>query len=142
MGLAMRSPCARSFSSTADYKFTKTHEYVSGVKGGVASFGITQYAAKELGDIVYCELPDKGKKFKQGEVVASVESVKAAGSVYAPVDVEVTDVNSALSDSPQLINENAFEKGWIFKGKVSNPKQLDALLNDAAYKKLLDAEHK
>ncbi|MFC2250228.1 glycine cleavage system protein GcvH [Labrys portucalensis] len=114
-------------------KFTSDHEYVS-VEGDVATIGITDYAQSQLGDVVFIELPAAGKVLKQGDEAAVVESVKAASEVYAPVSGEVLEVNEALPDQPSTVNEDPLGKGWFIKIKLSNPAELDALMDDAAYK--------
>ena len=114
-------------------KFTSDHEYVS-VEGDVATIGITDYAQSQLGDVVFVELPAAGKVLKQGDEAAVVESVKAASEVYAPVSGEVLEVNEALPDQPSTVNEDPLGKGWFIKIKLSNPAELDALMDDAAYK--------
>ena len=117
----------------ATIKFTSDHEYVS-VEGDVATIGITDYAQSQLGDVVFVELPATGKVLKQGDEAAVVESVKAASEVYAPVSGEVLEVNEGLPDSPSTVNEDPLGKGWFIKIKLSNPAELDALMDDAAYK--------
>ncbi|MDT3376542.1 glycine cleavage system protein GcvH [Labrys neptuniae] len=117
----------------ATIKFTSDHEYVS-VEGDVATIGITDYAQSQLGDVVFIELPAAGKVLKQGDEAAVVESVKAASEVYAPVSGEVLEVNEALPDQPSTVNEDPLGKGWFIKIKLSNPAELDALMDDAAYK--------
>ena len=117
----------------ATIKFTSDHEYVS-VEGDVATIGITDYAQSQLGDVVFIELPAAGKELKQGDEAAVVESVKAASEVYAPVSGTVIEVNEGLPDSPSTVNEDPLGKGWFIKIKLSNPAELDALMDDAAYK--------
>jgi glycine cleavage system H protein len=117
----------------ATIKFTTDHEYVS-VEGDVATIGITDYAQSQLGDVVFVELPASGKVLKQGDEAAVVESVKAASEVYAPVSGTVVEVNEALPDAPSAVNEDPLGKGWFIKLKLSNPAELDALMDDAAYK--------
>lgn len=117
----------------ATIKFTSDHEYVS-VEGDVATIGITDYAQSQLGDVVFIELPAAGKTLKQGDEAAVVESVKAASEVYAPVSGTVLEVNEGLPDSPSTVNEDPLGKGWFIKVKLSDPAELDALMDDAAYK--------
>ncbi len=117
----------------ADIRYTKDHEWVRR-EGDSATVGITDYAQNQLGDVVYVELPAIGKKVEQGGDAAVVESVKAASEVYAPVSGEVVAVNEALSGEPGRINADAQGNGWFFKLKLSDPKQLDALMDEAAYK--------
>ena len=117
----------------ATIKFTTDHEYVS-VEGDVATIGITDYAQSQLGDVVFVELPANGKVLKQGDEAAVVESVKAASEVYAPVSGTIVEVNDGLPDAPSTVNEDPLGKGWFIKVKLSNPAELDALMDDAAYK--------
>ena len=116
----------------ATIKYTTDHEYVS-VEGDVATIGITDYAQSQLGDVVFVELPATGKVLKQGDEAAVVESVKAASEVYAPVSGEVIAVNESLPDAPGTVNEDPLGKGWFIKMKLSDPAQLDALMDEAAY---------
>ena len=113
-------------------KFTKDHEYVS-VDGDIATVGITDYAQSQLGDVVFVELPANGKTLKQGDEAAVVESVKAASEVYAPVSGTVVEVNAGLPDSPSDVNEDPLGKGWFVRIRLSNPAELDALMDEAAY---------
>jgi glycine cleavage system H protein len=113
-------------------RFTKEHEWVR-VEGDSAVCGITDYAQKALGDIVYVELPQPGKKVSQGGEVAVVESAKAASEIYAPIDGEVIAANENLSSEPGKVNSAAMSEGWIFKLKPANAAQLDALMDEAGY---------
>lgn len=121
-------------------RFSKDHEWVK-VEGGIATVGISVYAQEQLGDVVFVELPAVGKKVKQGDEAAVVESVKAASEVYAPVSGEVTEVNSALADTPALVNEDAEGKGWFMKIRLADAKELDSLMDAAAYKKHTEGQH-
>ena len=114
-------------------KFSEDHEWVA-VDGDIATIGISAYAAEKLGDVVYVELPDIDKELSKGDDAAVVESVKAASDVYAPVSGTVTAGNEALEDTPETVNEDAMGKGWFFKMKLSDPSELDALMDEAAYK--------
>ncbi|MDP9127450.1 MAG: glycine cleavage system protein GcvH [Pseudomonadota bacterium] len=118
-------------------RFTKEHEWIrtDAAAGVEATCGISDYAQKALGDIVYVELPPLGKQVKQGESVAVVESAKAASEVYAPVDGEVIAVNDKLSSDPAKVNTSPAGDGWFFKLRISGPAQLDALMDEAAYEK-------
>jgi glycine cleavage system H protein len=116
-------------------KFTKDHEYIS-VTGPTGTVGITPYAQEQLGDIVFVELPEVGKKLKAGDEAAVVESVKAASEIYAPVSGTVTEVNQNLSGEPGLINSAPETDGWIFRIALDNPGELDGLLDAAAYAEL------
>jgi glycine cleavage system H protein len=112
--------------------FTKDHEWIR-VDGGIATVGITHHAQDQLGDVVFVELPEVGRKAAKGDAVAVVESVKAASDVYAPVAGEVTEVNMALADQPALVNEDAEGKAWFFRLRISDAAELDALMDRAAY---------
>jgi glycine cleavage system H protein len=121
-------------------RFSKDHEWVK-VEGGVATIGITNYAQEQLGDVVFVELPAVGKRCKQGDEAAVVESVKAASEVYAPISGEVTGINAALADKPGLVNEDAEGQGWFFKMKIHDPREVDGLMDAAAYKKHTEGQH-
>ncbi|OJX77390.1 MAG: glycine cleavage system protein H [Magnetospirillum sp. 64-120] len=112
--------------------FTKDHEWIS-VEGSVGTVGITDYAQKALGDIVYAEVPEKGRKVTKGGDAAVVESVKAASEVYSPVSGTVTAGNDALAGQPALVNESPEGDGWFFKLELSNPAELEELMDRAAY---------
>lgn len=113
-------------------KFTKDHEWID-VEGDVARIGITNYAQEQLGDVVFVELPEAGRQFQQGNDAAVVESVKAASEVYAPVSGEIVEPNTKLEDDPALVNKHPTESGWFFTMKVSNPDELNDLMDEAAY---------
>ncbi|ORZ36203.1 glycine cleavage system H protein, partial [Catenaria anguillulae PL171] len=115
-------------------RYTKDHEWVTVDGQGIATMGISEYAAKALGDVVYAELPEVGKVVSVKDPVGAVESVKAASDVYAPVSGEIVEANAELEGEPGLINEDSFGQGWICKIKLANPKELDSLLDEAAYK--------
>ena len=115
--------------------FAESHEYAK-VDGGVATVGITDYAANALGDIVFVDLPEVGDEVEKGEAFGAVESVKAASDVYAPISGEVVEINGALEDTPDLVNSSALEDGWFIKVKMSDAGEVDALMDEAAY-----AEH-
>jgi glycine cleavage system H protein len=124
----------------SEIKFSKDHEWVK-LDGDTATIGITPYAQEQLGDVVFVELPDVGKKIEQGKQLATVESVKAASEVYAPVSGEVVAVNSALADAPATVNEDALGKGWFAKMKVADKGQLSGLMDEAAYQKYVEGLH-
>ena len=124
----------------SEIRYTKEHEWVK-VDGDVATIGISPYAQEQLGDVVFVELPEIGKKIEKGKELAVVESVKAASEVYAPVGGEVLEVNAALSDAPATVNEDAMGKGWFAKLKLANKSDLDGLMDEAAYKKYVDGLH-
>ena len=114
-------------------RYTKDHEWVK-LDGDTATIGITAYAADQLGDVVFVELPEAGRKVKKGEAAAVVESVKAASDVYSPLTGEVLEANAALAEHPQTVNEAAESGGWFMKLKVSDKGELDGLLDEAAYR--------
>jgi len=113
-------------------RFTKDHEWVV-VEDGVATVGITAYAAEQLGDVVFVETPEVGKAVSQGDSFAVVESVKAASDVYAPVSGEVVEANAGLTDAPETVNAAPEAAGWFAKVKLSDPSQVDALMDRSAY---------
>ena len=117
-------------------RYTKDHEWIR-LDGDVATVGITAHAQEQLGDIVYVELPEIGRKVTKGGDAAVVESVKAASDVYAPVSGQVVAVNDALDGSPATINEDAEGRGWFFRLKPSSPAQIDALMTAEQYKEYL-----
>jgi glycine cleavage system H protein len=113
-------------------RYSKEHEWIS-VEGDVGTVGISQYAQEQLGDVVFVEVPQAGRKIAKGESVAVVESVKAASDIYSPASGEVTEANAALADSPGDVNADPMGKGWFFKVKLSNKVELDELMDQAAY---------
>ena len=114
--------------------YTEDHEWLS-VEGDIATVGITDYAQEQLGDLVFVDVPHPGRALKKGDSAAVVESVKAANDVYAPVDGEIVEGNAALSSDPSLVNSAAAGDGWLWKMKLSDPSQLDGLMDAAAYEK-------
>ncbi|MET0517458.1 MAG: glycine cleavage system protein GcvH [Burkholderiaceae bacterium] len=118
-------------------KYTADHEWVQIEADGSATVGITVHAQDALGDVVFVDLPDVGKTFAEKEVAGVVESVKAAADVYMPVSGEITAVNEALRDDPSLANSDPLKSGWFFKVKLSNPAELDALMDGTAYDELV-----
>ncbi|MBV8619860.1 MAG: glycine cleavage system protein GcvH [Curvibacter sp.] len=114
-------------------KFSKEHEWINAADHNAAVVGITVHAQDALGDVVFVDLPEVGKSFAAGDVAGVVESVKAAADVYMPVDGEVVEVNEALRDDPSLANSDPLAAGWFFKVKLSNPAQLDALMDETSY---------
>ncbi len=112
--------------------YTKDHEWIR-VDGDVGVVGVTAHAAEQLGDVVFVELPDVGKSVAQNGEIAVVESVKAASDVYAPVAGEVTEVNAALADKPETVNESPEDGGWFFKLKIADAKELEGLMDESAY---------
>lgn len=121
-------------------KYTKSHEWLK-IEGDIATVGITDHAQNLLGDIVYLELPDIGAQFDQGDECAVVESVKAAADIYIPVAGKVTAVNEALRDSPELVNKDPYQEGWIFKIKLGKAGDQQHLLTNNDYMALANAEH-
>ncbi len=120
----------------AQVYYTEDHEWLR-VEGDTATVGITNYAQEQLGDLVFVELPEAGRKMKKGDVAVVVESVKAASDVYAPVDGEIVDSNSTLSSDPALVNSSAAGDGWLWKMKLADKSQLDGLMDEAAYTKMI-----
>ncbi|HQU62637.1 MAG TPA: glycine cleavage system protein GcvH [Nitrosomonas sp.] len=126
-------------SIPSDLKYTRSHEWVKIEADGTVTVGITDHAQELLGDMVFVELPKVGDSFSQKQECAVAESVKAAADVYSPISGEVIEVNSALADSPEKINQDAFGS-WLFKLKPGNPAELDGLLDAAGYQEVLDSE--
>jgi glycine cleavage system H protein len=120
-------------------RFTEDHEWLR-MEGNVATVGITPFAQEKLGDLVFVELPSVGVRLDKGAVAATVESVKAASDVYAPVAGEVTAVNDRLAEQPGLVNGEPTGDGWLFKMKPADPAEIDALLDEDAYNALTAAE--
>eukprot|EP00241_Pyramimonas_parkeae_P009900 CAMPEP_0114225206 /NCGR_PEP_ID=MMETSP0058-20121206/534_1 /TAXON_ID=36894 /ORGANISM="Pyramimonas parkeae, CCMP726" /LENGTH=132 /DNA_ID=CAMNT_0001335767 /DNA_START=182 /DNA_END=580 /DNA_ORIENTATION=- len=128
----------RAFSTVPDdRKYAESHEWCKN-DGGVSTVGITDFAQSELGDVVYVELPEVGATVTKKETFGVVESVKAASDVYSPVSGEVVEVNEELAGNPSLVNTAAFTEGWMMKVKLSNPSELDALLDPTAYSKSIE----
>ena len=122
----------------ATVKFTEEHEWIS-MEGDVGTVGISDYAQAQLGDVVFVEVPEVGANFNKGDEAAVVESVKAASEVYAPVDGEIVESNKPLEDDPATVNSDAEGNGWFYKIKVANLSDLDALMDEAAYKAFVAA---
>jgi glycine cleavage system H protein len=116
----------------ADIKYTQEHEWIR-VEGDVGTIGITNYAQEQLGDVVFVDLPQAGRKVAKGEACAVVESVKAASDIYAPVSGEISEANAALGDSPGDVNAEPMGKGWFFKLKFADKGELTGLMDEAAY---------
>lgn len=121
----------------AEILYTKDHEYIR-IDGDTGTVGITDYAQSQLGDVVFVDLPAPGKKVAKGGEAAVVESVKAASEVYAPVSGEIVEVNSALSDAPATVNDDAAGKGWFVKIRIADRGELAGMMDEAAYKAYLD----
>lgn len=122
-----------------ELKYTNEHEWVR-ADGDVYTVGITDYAAEQLGDVTYVELPEVGKEVKQHGEAATVESVKAASDVYAPVSGKITEVNNALDETPELVNDSPYDQGWFFKMTDIDTSQLDGLMDAAAYAEFVKKE--
>ncbi len=118
-----------------DRKYTQEHEWVQ-MEGETGTAGVTDFAASELGDVVFVELPEVGSEFSQGDTVGTIESVKAVADLYLPVSGEIVEINETVVDSPELVNNDAMEEGWLFKVKLSETGELDQLLDAAAYGEL------
>ena len=118
-----------------DLRYTKDHEWVK-VEGDVATIGVTDYAANQLGDVVFVDLPAVGKTIDQFATFGVVESVKAVSDLYAPVAGEITDVNAELGTKPELVNSDPFGEGWMIRVKVADADQLTGLLDAAGYEQL------
>jgi len=116
----------------AETKYSEEHEWIR-VEGDVGTIGITQYAQEQLGDVVFVDVPQAGRKVAKGEACAVVESVKAASDIYAPVSGEVVEANAALADAPGDVNADPMGKGWFFKVKLSDKGELAGLMDEAAY---------
>lgn len=117
----------------SDLRYRESHEWVREEGSGMAVVGISDHAQAALGDMVFIELPEPGMSYEQGDACAVVESVKAASDAYAPVSGEVTQVNDALEDAPELVNTDPYGEGWLFKIQMSNAAELDGLLTAEAY---------
>ena len=122
-----------------DLKYTEEHEWVA-TKGETVRVGITDYAQEQLGDVVYVQLPEVGQQIDAGSAVGEVESTKSVSEIYAPVSGEVSAVNEALADQPELINTDPYGEGWIFEVSLADPDGLEALLEAEAYQAITEAE--
>ena len=120
----------------AELKYTKDHEWVS-LEGNIATIGITEFAQKELGDIVYVEVETIGKNMKANEVFGTVEAVKTVSDLYLPVDGTINELNSTLASTPELVNNDPYGDGWMIKMTVENPKDIDTLMDAAAYEAMV-----
>ena len=120
-----------------DFYYSKDHEWIQ-VKGDTATVGITDFAQKQLGDVVYIELPKKGTKLEFHQSMGVIESVKAVSDVYSPVSGEVAEVNEGLNDSPELVNQDPHGKGWFIRLKIKNEAELEKLMSVDEYEKFLE----
>jgi glycine cleavage system H protein len=116
----------------ADVKYSNEHEWIR-VEGDVGTIGITNYAQEQLGDVVFVDVPQVGRKVTKGESIAVVESVKAASDIFAPVSGEIVEANGALTDSPGDVNAEPMGKGWFFRIRLSDKSELNGLMDEAAY---------
>ncbi len=121
------------------FKFTKEHEWVK-LEGDIATIGISDYAQKELGDVVYIDLPNPGDSLSKGDVCSNIESVKAVNDIYTPVGGEIVEVNSILEDSPETINRDPYNNGWILKIKISDNNDLNEMMDNITYEKYLKGQ--
>ncbi|MDX2474796.1 MAG: glycine cleavage system protein GcvH [Candidatus Krumholzibacteria bacterium] len=115
-----------------DRKYTQEHEWVQ-MEGDIGTVGVTDFAANELGDVVFVELPEVGSEFSQGDTVGTIESVKAVADLFLPISGEVVEINETVVDSPELVNSEPLDDGWLFKVKLSETEELDKLLDAGAY---------
>jgi len=122
-----------------DYLYSKDHEWIL-VKDNVGTIGITDYAQHELGDVVYVDLPEVGDTFEASDPFGSVESVKAVSEIFCPVGGEITEINSKLEESPELINESPHQKAWMVKVRLTNPEELKELLSAEEYEEYLQEQ--
>jgi len=121
-----------------DLRYSKDHEWIR-VEGDIATIGITDYAQHSLGDVVYVDMPRVGDKFGTHEAFGSVESVKAVSEIFTPVGGEVTDVNNAVNDTPESVNNDPYGSGWMVKVKMDNPGEADAMMSAVEYEEYLEA---
>lgn len=117
-------------------KYTKDHEWVS-IDGDIATVGVTDFAQGELGDIVFVEIETEGESLDQNEVFGTIEAVKTVSDLFMPVSGEITEINEGLEDAPESVNESPYDNGWMVKIKLSNPSEVDSLMDAAAYKELI-----
>lgn len=117
-----------------NYRYTKNHEWIA-VEGSIVTLGITDYAQRQLGDVVFIGLPKVGAQLKAGEALGSIESVKSVNDLFSPVSGEVTEINAALADSPHLVNKDPLGAGWLLKLRADDPVEVSALMNAEVYEK-------
>jgi glycine cleavage system H protein len=122
-------------NNPSDLKYSKEHEWVR-IEGDVAVVGVTDFAQKQLTDIVFVELPEKGKKVEKGKAMAVIESVKSVSDVFSPVTGEVVEANEELSNNPDIINKDPYGNGWIAKVKINDKGELDSLMSSQEYEKI------
>ena len=124
-----------------EYHYTKDHEWLS-VEGDIGTVGLTDHAQKELGDVVFVELPEPGKMLESGDVLGNVESVKAVSEIYAPVSGEVTEVNESLVDEPAMVNEDPHGEAWLIRLRLADPEEIKSLMSAGDYEKYVEEETK
>lgn len=122
-----------------DNRYAKSHEYLH-VEGDTGTIGITDYAQKELGDVVFVELPQVGAQLEMGDELGSIESVKAVSELFTPVTGEVVEVNEALADKPELVNTDPYGDGWMIRIKLTTPDEADELMNAEEYEEYIEKE--
>ncbi len=122
-----------------DLNYAKSHEWVKQLADDIIEVGISDYAQESLGDVVYVELPQVGSDVEAGQECCAVESVKAASDIYAPMSGEIVEVNDALEDEPELLNQSPYEGGWMFRIKVTDSSQIDDLMDASAYESSIEA---
>lgn len=126
-------------STPEDNRYAKSHEYVH-IEGNIGTIGITDYAQKELGDVVFVELPQVGSELEAGDELGSIESVKAVSELFVPVSGEIVEVNEALADNPALVNTDPFGDGWMVKIKISDATEADELMSAEEYEEYIEKE--
>lgn len=130
---------SESFEIPEDLMYSKDHLWIKVIKKKIAMVGITDYAQKKLRDIMYLELPNVNQKLKQGDTLCTIESVKAVSEVYSPVTGKIVEVNSNLIDKPELINDSPYEDGWIVKIEISDPNELEKLMDAEEYRRYIES---
>jgi glycine cleavage system H protein len=124
----------------ADARYLKSHEWVKKQDGNVFSVGLSAYALEQLGDIVYIELPEVGKELKKEEMFGVIESVKSAADMYTPISGKIVEVNADVPDNPDMLSKDAYGAGWLMRVEATDPAELDALMDAAAYQQFLETE--
>lgn len=125
----------------AGYRYSKSHEWLASSDDHSCRVGLSDHAQESLGDITYFECPAVGRQFRAGEVMGFVESVKAVSDIFAPVDIEITQVNKRLQEQPELCNQKPYSDGWVVQGTMLNPSQVDSLMDAKNYEDYLEEEH-
>ena len=126
-------------STPEDNRYAKSHEYIH-IEGNVGTIGITEYAQKELGDVVFVELPQVGSQLDAGDELGSIESVKAVSELFTPVSGEVVEINEALAEKPELVNTDPYGDGWMIRIRVSDPTEADELMSAEEYEEYIEKE--